>query len=85
MFNELWQQANSEAPNRAASLITGLMLVEPQIRVSHGLSYIEAPRSKRPAIVQQDDIDGMAGATRLRCDSLEGPNNPSRRIDPLRS
>jgi hypothetical protein len=57
MPDELWEQANAEAPNRAASLITGLMLVEPQIRVACGLPYIEAPPSNCAGIAQQNDID----------------------------
>lgn len=43
MLDKFWKQANSEPPNRAACLVTGLMLVEAQIRVARGLSHIEAP------------------------------------------
>ncbi len=76
MINEIGQQPYSESPNRSARLVSGLVLVEAQIRVSRGLPNIQAPPPPSTRVVQQDHVYRMVGAPLSRSRSLESSGDP---------
>lgn len=76
MVNEIRQQPYSESFNCSARLVSRLVLVKAQIRVSRGLPYIQAPPPHSTRVVQQDHVYRMVGAPLSRSRGVEGSGDP---------
>lgn len=83
MLRELWEQGHPEPLDRAAGLVAGFVLIEAQVRVSSGLTNIQAERVRPGPVLKQDHVNRVVRPACSERRRVKGMGCPRGLLDPI--
>ena len=84
VLDKFWEETHAKASDAATRLVPGLVLIEPPVRIARCLANIQPPWLSPPHIVQQNDVNGVPGASVADRDRPQRAGRPQGLGHPVR-